>query len=246
MELQILVDKEWINFFEKTNSDVLFSCTPKVPTLVVVDHIYDDPDSVRKFALSTKFNEHPSYHKGYRTDVCYRPESLKKRFEQILGVPIRNWNQYGTNGCFQYCIGGNTIVYHCDSQQYAGIIFLSPKAPVNTGTSLLRSKHNHLMRARDAPKIGKTPLQFANESFQGGYLDSTQFDKVDIVGNVYNRLVMWDASTIHAANEYFGTNKDNGRLFQLFFFDLETNNDLTIKDTVSDSDSSSSSDDGEE
>ena len=56
---------------------------------------------------------------------------------------------------------------------------------------------------------------------KNGYLDSTEFDLVDVVGNVYNRLVLFDAQVIHAASTYFGTTKENGRLFQLFFFDLE-------------------------
>jgi hypothetical protein len=57
--------------------------------------------------------------------------------------------------------------------------------------------------------------------FNSGYYDSTQFDEVDVVGNVYNRIVLFNAKLIHAAPVYFGTNVENGRLFQLFFFDLE-------------------------
>ena len=56
--------------------------------------------------------------------------------------------------------------------------------------------------------------------FRRGFLDSTEFEMVDTVGNVYNRVVLFDAKMIHSASEYFGTTKENGRLFQLFFFDL--------------------------
>jgi hypothetical protein len=44
---------------------------------------------------------------------------------------------------------------------------------------------------------------------------------VDVLGNVYNRLVIFDASAIHSASQYFGTVKENSRLWQMFFFDTE-------------------------
>jgi hypothetical protein len=60
-----------------------------------------------------------------------------------------------------------------------------------------------------------------NVVFKNGFLDSTEFELVDVVGNVYNRLVLFDAKMIHAASNYFGNNLNNGRLFQIFFFDLD-------------------------
>jgi hypothetical protein len=57
--------------------------------------------------------------------------------------------------------------------------------------------------------------------FKNGFLDPSQFDVVDIVGNVYNRLVLFNAKFIHSASSYFGNSIENGRLFQLFFFDIE-------------------------
>ena len=36
------------------------------------------------------------------------------------------------------------------------------------------------------------------------HLDPTPWEKVDVVGNVYNRLVIWDAHAIHQASQYFG------------------------------------------
>jgi hypothetical protein len=47
---------------------------------------------------------------------------------------------------------------------------------------------------------------------------SSDLVKVDEVGNVFNRLVIWDAQLIHAAPVYFGHNIDTARLTQVFFF----------------------------
>ena len=53
----------------------------------------------------------------------------------------------------------------------------------------------------------------------GGNLDKTIYEPVDVVGNVFNRLVIFEARSIHAASEYFGFHKYNCRLWQMFFFD---------------------------
>jgi hypothetical protein len=184
----------------------------KIPSFVVVDNFYENPDSVRNFALSQAFNEHKDYHKGKRTDNCFRFNGIKEDFERILGVKIKNWDKYGTNGCFQICVAGDQIVYHNDVQEYAAVLFLTPDAPINTGTSFYRSKHTKTMK----PTADNSDIIFKN-----GFLDSTEFEMVDTVGNVYNRIVLFDSKMIHAATQYFGTNEKNGRLFQLFFFDLD-------------------------
>ncbi len=208
LEIEIKINGDWIPAI-----DLLFYEIPSrlTPSLVVVDNFYKDPDKIRNFALKQKFDEHPKYHKGKRTDILFKFPNLKTRFESIIGRKIKNWDNYGVNCCFQICIAGEQLVYHCDQQEYAGIIFLTPDAPPNTGTTFYRSKITKKRKIENDSNI----------VFKTGVLDSTQFDVVDIVGNVYNRLVLFDAKMIHAASEYFGNSLDTGRLFQMFFFDLE-------------------------
>jgi len=184
----------------------------QISAYIVVDNFYKNPDDIRNFALSLEYKYHKDYHKGKRTDKTYRFNGLKERFEEIIGTKIKNWEHYGTNGVFQICVAGDEIVYHTDMQQYAGVLFLTPNAPPETGTAIYRSKHT----LKNKVEKGEEKIVFKN-----GYLDSTEFDVVDVVGNVYNRLVLFDAQQIHSATTYFGTNLENGRLFQLFFFDLD-------------------------
>jgi hypothetical protein len=185
----------------------------KVPTFVVVDNFYKNPDMIRDFALKQDFQENPGFHKGKRcVNPGFRFPGLKEHFERILGAKIKDWDKYGTNGCFQHCIAGEQAVYHCDTQQYAGVLFLTPDAPPQTGTQFFRSKETKKMTVE---------MTEYNKVFNTGHYDSTQFDQVDVVGNVYNRIVLFDAHLIHAAPLYFGTDLNNSRLFQLFFFDLE-------------------------
>jgi hypothetical protein len=185
-------------------------CTP---TLIVADHFYEDPDAVRAFALAQDFRENIKYHKGKRTGNRFLFPGIKEKIQALMGMEITTWEGYGVNGCFQICVAGDPVVYHYDTQQYAGVVYLTPDAPLDTGTQLLRSKGTGEMKQTRSEDYGKI--------FPRGHLDGTQFDVVDTVGNRYNRLVIWDAQNFHCAQAYFGTSLENGRLFQLFFFDVQ-------------------------
>jgi hypothetical protein len=53
------------------------------------------------------------------------------------------------------------------------------------------------------------------------FQDMTKWDIVDKFGNIFNRLIMYRADNYHMSLDYFGNNKENGRLFQVFFFNTE-------------------------
>jgi len=193
--------------------------------LIVVDNFYEDPIGVRNFALSRDtFKFHPQWHKGRRTEENFRPAQVKNAIEKLLGKKIAGWETNGANGVFQYCTAEDALVYHVDTQSYAAVVYLTPDAPPESGTTFFRSKINKLREEPSnevATLLNKNKHQIINEIFQRGFYDKTQFEVVDVVGNVFNRLVIWDAKLIHAASEYFGTNAKDSRLFHMFFFDVD-------------------------
>ena len=184
--------------------------------LIVVDDFYENPDYVREFALSQDLVAHPELHKGCRSEDRFFAPHMKEVFEGIVGFKIAEWHRVGgyCNGIFQYCKRGDQLVYHCDQQDWAAAIYLTPNAPYDSGTSFFASKANGQRDAND-------PTFNHQVVFNDNFLDINRFDKVDEVGNVYNRLVIWNARLIHAASDYFGDSAENGRLFHLFFFDME-------------------------
>ncbi len=196
-------NNEWKSIF--TYEKPTLKININTPKLIVVDNFYGNPDEVREFALKQTFVPSGG-HKGKRTTKDFNDIGIKKRFEELIGKPIVKWD-YKWNGCFQYCVSEDPLVVHCDLQNYAALIFLTDNAPCSTGTSFYRHK-----------KLGKQ--YFADHIFDGGNYDFTPFELVDKIGNIYNRLVIFDAKLIHAASEYFGTHSSNGRLFQIFFFDI--------------------------
>jgi glycosyltransferase involved in cell wall biosynthesis len=179
--------------------------------LWIVDDFYDDPHSVREFALQQEFEANINYYKGSRTKNQFIIPGTKEAFEKIMGKKVTNWTEtHGMCGRFQYCTAEDSLVYHCDSQTYAGMVYLTPDAPFSCGTSLFAHKKTKLRNEND----------FGNQNpFEDGYYDKSKFELVDTAGNVFNRLVLFDAKCIHSANEYFGTDITNSRLFHLFFFD---------------------------
>ncbi len=185
-------------------------------TCWIVDNFYEDPDQVRQFAFSQEFVE-GGFGKGFigrRTESQYLFPGLKERFEEIIGMEITAWEEHGMNGRFQNCHSGEPLVWHCDSQKWGGMLYLSPNPPYQCGTTLYAHKQT---RART----------YFDEGWDAAWvdvpgechLDGTPFEPVDVLGNVYNRLVIFDASCIHSASEYFGTVMENSRLWQMFFFD---------------------------
>jgi tetratricopeptide (TPR) repeat protein len=182
------------------------------PRLWIIDNFYEDPYAVREFALNQEFEENLDYYKGNRSKNQFIVPGTKEAFEKIIGKKITNWTEtHGMCGRFQYCTAQDDLVYHCDGQTLAGMIYLTPDAPHSCGTSLFAHKRTGLRNENDFDDVdvfGET-----------GFYDRTKFELVDTAGNVFNRLVLFDAKCIHSANEYFGTNKNNSRLFHLFFFD---------------------------
>ena len=179
--------------------------------LFVVDNFYANPDEVRHYALTqVEYNQDLRWYKGLRSTTVFQPIGIKRAFESVIGEPIRHFDPGGYNGVFQLMYSNDPQVYHYDSQKWAAMIYLTPNAPVESGTRLHKSRRTGL-RHRDEPG--------ADDSFLNDFYDSTQFDIVDQAANIYNRLVIMDAGCFHSAGPYFGNTPETGRLTHLFFFD---------------------------
>lgn len=193
-----------------------------IPELIVIDNFYKDPESIRRRALDLEFLSEENHGAvGFRCEKdSLLTDEAKRYFEKIFNKKIKNdtniggWN-YSTNGCFQWCPKDTRIVYHCDTQEYAGIVFLTPDAPVKCGTSIFRHKK---YKIKDNSIFNKKDW-FAR--VDEPFTDPEPWEEVDRIGNIYNRLVLFKSHNVHGVTEYFGEKIENSRLFQLFFFDLE-------------------------
>ena len=187
---------------------------PRVPEVIVVDDFLADPDGVRRHALEQPFIRMHSA--GLRTEAQFRHLApFKEEFERLLGRAVTNWDDNDANGRFQCCFARDAIPYHSDSQSRAGVLFLTPNAPIEAGLSLFRGRLSGLRRRSEDARLMR--LTFGD----GAEFDRSRWEEVDRIGNVYNRLVLFDSHFAHGASAYFGSTLADGRLFQNFFFNVE-------------------------
>lgn len=187
----------------------------RTPHLLVVDSFYKNPDAVREFGLSRSFSANEAYYKGKRT-VPYLFHSVKEEFERLLNVTITDWLHQPANGMFQMTSGKDPLVWHSDTQDYAAAIYLTPDAE-NMGTSFWKDKTHGCRRPANHPLEGKDG-SLNNEVYtQYNITHPDNWELIDRVGAVYNRLVLWDAQLIHSASMY----GDKERLVQLYFFSIQ-------------------------
>lgn len=192
-------------------------------TAVVADDFLENPDEVRAFALGQEFAADNRYFRGQRTKTRHLWPGMRERLESLIGKKIDpNWGDHATNGVFQFCVGGDQVVFHSDDNTHAAVLYLTPNAPPEAGTTLYRSKQ---LKGRTVDEVldrNKFPPgmkgHVETEFYGGKLLDPTAWEVVDVLGNRYNRLVVWDAKLVHSASCYFGSTKETGRLFQMFFF----------------------------
>lgn len=183
--------------------------------ILIKDNYFDNPDSIREIGLSLEeYREDneliipPIGWKGQRThplrnlnnsvlnrysqdifNICYEYFDLKNYVVPYINEKIDNLEITSyfhittekTRGAFPDFWQDR---FHKDFETaVAGVVYLTPDAPLKAGTSVLNGPEN----------------QFVN------------------VENVYNRLVSYEGTRIHALSDVFGDNKQNGRMTFTFF-----------------------------
>jgi len=175
--------------------------------LLIADDFYNNPDEVREFALEQDFSVKGNY-PGSRTESFLNEDTIKGIQEIVMPFAgnIVDWGQ-PYSGCFQMCTAQDRTWIHADvNNTWAGVLYLTPDAPLSGGTALYRHKQT-------GDVIDKGELY---ESY-----DYTKWDVTDQVGNIYNRLVLYRGDLFHASVDYFGSDNQDGRLIQTFFFSTE-------------------------
>ena len=190
-------------------------------SLFIVDNFYNNPYEVRDFALSQEFNVEGNY-PGHRTKAFPTSEieqTIQKIIEPSVGK-ILDFTDSPDTGAFQYTTALDRSWIHADSYtNWAGVCYLTPDAPYTAGTGLFRHKETGLYKMpRNADGTKNEALE---KRLNMEAQDLTKWDLVDVIGNKFNRLVLYRGDYYHQSLDYFGKDKFTGRLFQTFFFNTE-------------------------
>jgi len=211
--------------FEKQKQLNSVNKTPVKGSLIVVDNFYNNALETRNYVLTQEFTVKGNYPR--QRTVSYATEDLKNIIQKyiepfagkIIEFPIPKEDQSDAaaiyNGSFQYTTARDRSWIHTDKwNNWAGVLFLSPDAPLSAGTAFYRFMDGS--RSQEDTNFLKNQDQIDRFT-----QDLTKWELVDRIGNVFNRLILFDAHNYHMSQDYFGDSKENGRLFQVFFFSTE-------------------------
>ena len=188
-------------------------------TSIIIDYFYTNPDEVRDYILTQEFNITGNF-PGARTEPILN-ESTKQFIEDHLAsihgnIDWKNNKEY--NGSFQYTTKDDLSWIHADEHNHwAGVLYLTPEAPLNAGTGIFKHIETGLYKI---PRLldGTINRELTDKIYDDAG-DPAKWEIIDVIGNVYNRLVIYNGDLFHSSLNYFGNNLKDGRLFQTFFFD---------------------------
>ncbi len=182
--------------------------------------------------MQMKFAE-PDGYVGWRTRA-YHPRGIKQRIEEKFGVTITRWekdlNAIETcNGVFFKALSGGrhaeTVGVHYDEpiDWMMLVIYMTPRAPCDAGTSLWQHRETGLIAAptrNDARRLGLSVMRL-NQILDRDCKKAKCWREIDRIGNLYNRAVIIPAGVLHSATSHFGSTVSNGRLYQTFHFSAQ-------------------------
>jgi hypothetical protein len=201
--------------------------------VTVVDNFYDNPEEIRKFALEQTFTNNTGKKEifpGGRTDELHvlNRDLFDTCFRKIFAM----FHDYGFSevewdvSCKFQLVNENyeTGWIHKDNTSVlAGVIYLTPDAQLNSGTSIYipNSKFNQKQYEeyeqykdnyfKNIDSIDPTVFKQKREE------NNFCFNETIKINNVFNRLVLYQGSSFHSANNFFGKTLEDSRLTQVFF-----------------------------
>jgi hypothetical protein len=206
--------------------------------VTILDNFLDDPDKIRAWALQQEY--HPAEDgkwPGLRSKPIHELDTpffhlvCRKFFSQFYDVQNMKELSWEVSMNFQMVSKDYDSGWiHSDEEgsQITGIIYLSPNANLNGGTSIYRNKSNLIQPIHvntDFKKdsyLKKISIQEAKKNKED---HNAQFEETIRVSNVYNRLICFDSQLKHGAQDFFGEGEES-RLTLVFFV-----NKLFVNDT---------------
>jgi hypothetical protein len=200
--------------------------------MMVVDDFYADADAIRRKALKLPYRE-PESLTGWRTRA-YQPRGIKERIEKKFRLRIKYWEEdldaiESCNGVFfsSFSAGNHAervgVHYDWPVTWVMFIIYLTPGAPYDAGTSIWQHRPTDLISRptrKDSLRLG-LPLEKLEEMLVRDTHNRRRWTEIDRVGNVYNRAVMFPGGLLHSASRHFGSSLKTGRIYQSFHFPVK-------------------------
>ena len=195
--------------------------------IMVLDDFYSNPDEIREIALNSPYPEpENSYtYPGKNSHHNYYPESLHQKFESNLN---RKLTPAQPNGYFRLSLESD--LYRQDVHvdpfwEFGAVCYLnSPEQVIDEGGTSFWIHNKTKMETcpqtdEEAKHCGYSSSKEAwGTTVYGEGLDRSKWTRYLLSPMKYNRIVIFRTNLWHSHNYNFGTNLQNGRIVQLFFF----------------------------
>jgi hypothetical protein len=196
----------------------------------IVDGFFDDPSKIRDFALNQEYSKDKDGRwPGLRTQnlSSVSPVVFHTICQKILSLFFTKKQQYLYEAEAYFQIVDKNFEsgwVHKDPAIITAIVYLSPDSL--SGTSFYTKKH---IDYNDNEYLQDKFINYKNGHGNSSSrdLNNQHFIETLNVSGMYNRFVVFDSNIYHAAQDFFGDNKEESRLTLVVFFnsitgDLET------------------------
>ena len=202
--------------------------------MIVFENFFDNPDEVRQYALSLKYNKHPGGVPGKRTDnIRDLNSNIFETFQMKLLNILYGSGQFevNINAFFQLTPAHYEEGWvHTDNvglpnePTVAGVIYLTPNAPLSAGTSIYSGNpyssavpinHNIKIDFYQDKEVDMSEYRLERDR------NNALYTKTVDVANIYNRLLVYNTTQLHRENMFFGTTNEDSRMTLVFFALIE-------------------------
>jgi hypothetical protein len=201
--------------------------------ITIIDNFFETPTLIREFGLSLPFSKSENgVCPGVRTDYIHNinPDFQNYLIRKVLSV-FFNLDKEDLDAYVEFNFQQSYGKYeegwiHQDSSysQFAGVVYLTPEAPLEAGTSIHKIVDQCNYDAKQELKylhygdyaVDMKQVRDAREK------NNSCFTKTLDIANIFNRALIYNADDWHKENKFFGDNKDNCRLTLLFFGNINT------------------------
>lgn len=198
---------------------------------LIIDNFLQFPIQVREWALNQEYytakqfakmydkhtdwpgkrtNHVADLDKEYADIVLGRIATIAQSYFGLKNISIKSYFQLTTAD------DGDSWVHQDNDVKLACLLYLNPNAPKNSGTTLYHCKDEERWKSYMSNYDGYNTLKTINAQ-ENTSLYEELFEPVDVIGNVFNRLVMYPGDAYHKSNNYFGDSLKTGRLTQVGF-----------------------------
>lgn len=225
-KFEILIISIMLHRKHTISNSMQLSTNPE--SLIVIDNFYQDPHAVRQMAMNSEYHppsmvgEIQQNFSGRLSLQNYHPNGLSQYVSRLLGKHVRAIPKI-RHGYFRYELPGDlpyTTLIHNDEERddqgrvaihYSLVVYLTESAPDPNKNGTLFFRHKKLQCNRVSDESASLLSIEDMDKLE-------QWDVDSVVSFSWNKAVLFDSTLFHAPGAGFGTNKEDARCVQVFYF----------------------------